>query len=234
MGIQVVILAGGFATRLGQLTTNRPKSLIDVRGKPFLAYQLELLQAAGITDIVLCTGHLGKQIQDTFGDGSKHGVRIRYSQEDKPLGTAGALKNAESLLYDNFFVMYGDSYLSLDFPKITSFFALRNKLGLDTVFKNNDSYDQSNIVIKDNLVAKYSKTEKTKDMVYIDYGAALFRKEALQLIPENCFSSIEELFLRLIDRKQLFAFEVTERFYEIGSPQGLKDFEEFARHRLGK
>jgi NDP-sugar pyrophosphorylase family protein len=111
---------------------------------------------------------------------------------------------------------------------------LRNKLGLDTVFKNNDSYDQSNIVIKDNLVAKYSKTEKTKDMVYIDYGAALFRKEALQLIPENCFSSIEELFLRLIDRKQLLAFEVTERFYEIGSPQGLKDFEEFARHRLGK
>jgi NDP-sugar pyrophosphorylase family protein len=232
MGIQVVILAGGFATRLGELTINRPKSLVDILGKPFLAYQLELLQAGGIIDIVLCTGHLGKQIQETFGDGSKYGVRIRYSQEDKPLGTAGALKNAESLLYDTFFVMYGDSYLSLDFPKITSYFSLHNKLGLDTVFNNNDSYDKSNIVIKDNLVAKYSKTEKTKDMIYIDYGAAIFKKEALQLIPKNCFSSIEELFLRLIEREQLLAFEVKERFYEIGSPQGLKDFEAFARHRI--
>jgi NDP-sugar pyrophosphorylase family protein len=234
MGIQVVILAGGFATRLGQLTINRPKSLVDILGKPFLAYQLELLQAGGITDIVLCIGHLGKQIQDIFGDGSKYGVRIRYSQEDRPLGTAGALKNAESLLDDTFFVMYGDSYLFLDFPKLMAYFVSQNKLGLDTVFKNNDSYDKSNIVIKDNLVASYSKTEKTKDMIYIDYGAAIFRKEVLQLIPENRFSPVEELFLRLIEREQLLAFEVKERFYEIGSPRGLKDFEEFAVHRLGR
>jgi len=234
MGIQVVILAGGFATRLGQLTINRPKSLVDILGKPFLAYQLELLQAGGITDIVLCIGHLGKQIQDIFGDGSKYGVRIRYSQEDRPLGTAGALKNAESLLDDTFFVMYGDSYLFLDFPKLMAYFVSQNKLGLDTIFKNNDSYDKSNIVIKGNLVTRYSKTEKTKDMIYIDYGAAIFRKEVLQLIPENRFSPVEELFLRLIEREQLLAFEVKERFYEIGSPRGLKDFEEFAVHRLGR
>ena len=232
MGIQVVILAGGFATRLGQLTINRPKSLIDVRGKPFLAYQLELLQAGGVTDIVLCTGHLGKQIQENFGDGSKYGVHIRYSQEDKPLGTAGALKNAEYLLKDSFFVIYGDSYLFLDIPKIMSYFIAQNKLGLDTVLKNRDAYDKSNIVIKGNLVTMYSKTEKTKDMIYIDYGAALFRKEALHLIPENCFSSIEELFLRLIEREQLLAFEIKERFYEIGSPQGLQDFEAFAQRQL--
>jgi len=234
MGIQVVILAGGFATRLGQLTINRPKSLVDILGKPFLAYQLELLQAGGITDIVLCIGHLGKQIQDIFGDGSKYGVRIRYSQEDRPLGTAGALKNAESLLDDTFFVMYGDSYLFLDFPKLMAYFVSQNKLGLDTIFKNNDSYDKSNIVIKGNLVTRYSKTEKTKDMIYIDYGAAIFRKEVLQLIPENRFSPVEELFLRLIELEQLLAFEVKERFYEIGSPRGLKDFEEFAVHRLGR
>ena len=232
MGIQVVILAGGFATRLGQLTINRPKSLVEILGKPFLAYQLELLQAGGITDIVLCIGHLGKQIQETFGDGSKYGVRIRYSQEDKPLGTAGALKNAATFLNDTFYVMYGDSYLFLDIPKIMSYFIAQNKLGLDTVLKNRDAYDKSNIVIKGNLVTMYSKTEKTKDMIYIDYGAALFRKEALHLIPENCFSSIEELFLRLIEREQLLAFEVKERFYEIGSPQGLQDFEAFAQRQL--
>ena len=234
MGIQVVILAGGFATRLGQLTINRPKSLVDILGKPFLAYQLELLQAGGVTDIVLCTGHLGKQIQENFGDGSKYGAHIRYSQEDKPLGTAGALKNAEYLLKDSFFVIYGDSYLFLDIPKIMSYFVAQNKLGLDTVFKNNDAYDKSNIVIKGNMVTGYSKTEKTKDMVYIDYGAAIFRKEALQLTPEKSYSSLEDLFLRLIERQQLLAFEVKERFYEIGSPQGLKDFAEFAQNQLSR
>ena len=227
-----MILAGGFATRLGPLTINRPKSLVDILGKPFLTYQLELLQAGSITDVVLCIGHLGKQIQETFGDGSKYGIRIRYSQENKPLGTAGALKNAEPFLNNSFVVMYGDSYLFLDFPKMMSYFTSQNKLGLDTVFKNNDSYDKSNIVVKNNLVAKYSKVEKTKDMVYIDYGAAIFRKEVLRLIPENRFSTLEDIFIRLIEMEQLLAFEVAERFYEIGSPRGLRDFEEFAQRQL--
>ena len=105
MDMQVVILAGGLATRLGELTKNRPKSLLEILGKPFLAYQLEVLRANGITDIVLCIGHLGTQIKQTFGDGSQYGVHIRYSLENKPLGTAGALKNAEPLLLKNFFVL---------------------------------------------------------------------------------------------------------------------------------
>jgi NDP-sugar pyrophosphorylase family protein len=95
MDVQVVILAGGLATRLGKLTENRPKSLVEILGKPFLAYQLELLKNNGISDIVLCTGHLGRQIRETFGDGSEYGVHIRYSHEENPLGTAGAVKNAE-------------------------------------------------------------------------------------------------------------------------------------------
>jgi N-acetyl-alpha-D-muramate 1-phosphate uridylyltransferase len=234
MDIQVVILAGGLATRLGELTKNRPKSLLEILGKPFLAYQLEVLRANGITDIVLCIGHLGTQIQDIFGDGSQYGVHIRYSLENKPLGTAGALKNAEPLLLKNFFVMYGDSYLFLDFPQVFSYFISRNKLGLDTVFRNNDSFDNSNIVFKNNLVTRYSKVEKTKDMVYIDYGAAVFNKLALHLIPENQTCSLEDLFIRLIRMKQLLAFEVHERFYEIGSPQGLKDFEVFIQNKLQK
>jgi len=183
---------------------------------------------------VLCTDHLGAQIQETFGDGSRHGVHIRYSPEEKPLGTAGALKNAGPFLNDIFILMYDDSYLFLDFPKMMSYFISQNKLGLDTVFKNIDSYDKSNIAIENNMVAAYSKAEKTKDMIYIDYGAAIFRKEVLRLIPENRFSPLEDLFIRLIEMEQLLAFVVTERFYEIGSPRGLKDFEEFARHQLGR
>jgi N-acetyl-alpha-D-muramate 1-phosphate uridylyltransferase len=228
MEIQVVILAGGLATRLGEITKNRPKSLVAILNKPFLAYQLELLRAKGITDVVLCVGHLGAQIRETFSDGSKYGMRISYSIEEKPLGTAGALKNAKSLLGDVFFVMYGDSYLFLDFLKVQSFFKSQNKLGLVTVYRNDDTYDRSNMAINGNVVVKYSKIEKTKDMVYIDYGTSIFRKEALQFVPENNFNSLEDLFNHLIKMRQLLAFEVNDRFYEIGSPQGLKDFEEFA------
>ncbi|MFZ2036344.1 MAG: sugar phosphate nucleotidyltransferase [Dehalococcoidales bacterium] len=234
MKIQVVILAGGRATRLGELTKNRPKSLVEIQGKPFLAYQLELLKDHEISDIVLCIGHLGGQIRKAFGDGSNYGVHLTYSLEDEPLGTAGALKNAAPYLNDTFLVIYGDSYLLLDFVKIYAYFLTQQKLSLDTVFRNNDAFDASNIVIRDNMVEGYSKSEKTPDMVYIDCGAVIFHKEVLQLIPEDHFYSLEELFLRLIEKEQLLAFEVKERFYEIGSPQGLKDFEAFIQRRLKK
>ena len=169
------------------------------------------------------------QIRETFGDGTKYGVHISYSIEEEPLGTAGALKNAQSLLGDIFFVLYGDSYLFLDFHEIQSYFNSQNKLGLATVYRNHDTYDQSNMVINGNMVVKYSKIEKIKDMVYIDYGASLFRKEVLQFVPENQVYSLEDLFIRLIKMEQLLAFEVNDRFYEIGSPQGLRDFEEFTK-----
>jgi len=234
MKIQVVILAGGMATRLGELTKNRPKSLVAIQGKPFLAYQLELLKDHEISDIVLCIGHLGGQIRKAFGDGSNYGVHLTYSLEDEPLGTAGALKNAAPYLNDTFLVIYGDSYLLLDFVKIYAYFLTQQKLSLDTVFRNNDAFDASNIVIRDNMVEGYSKSEKTPDMVYIDCGAVIFHKEVLQLIPEDHFYSLEELFLRLIEKEQLLAFEVKEKFYEIGSPQGLKDFEAFIQRRLKK
>jgi len=234
MKIQVVILAGGRATRLGELTKNRPKSLVEIQGKPFLAYQLELLKDHEISDIVLCIGHLGGQIRKAFGDGSNYGVHLTYSLEDEPLGTAGALKNAAPYLNDTFLVIYGDSYLLLDFVKIYAYFLTQQKLSLDTVFRNNDAFDASNIVIRDNMVEGYSKSEKTPDMVYIDCGAVIFHKEVLQLIPEDHFYSLEELFLRLIEKEQLLAFEVKEKFYEIGSPQGLKDFEAFIQRRLKK
>ena len=234
MKIQVVILAGGRATRLGELTKNRPKSLVEIQGKPFLAYQLELLKDHEISDIVLCIGHLGGQIRKAFDGGSNYGVHLTYSLEDEPLGTAGALKNAAPYLNDTFLVIYGDSYLLLDFVKIYAYFLTQQKLSLDTVFRNNDAFDASNIVIRDNMVEGYSKSEKTPDMVYIDCGAVIFHKEVLQLIPEDHFYSLEELFLRLIEKEQLLAFEVKEKFYEIGSPQGLKDFEAFIQRRLKK
>ncbi len=227
--MQVAILAGGRATRLGDLTGNRPKSMVTVGGRPFLEYQLELLRKAGIRNMVLCIGHMGEQIERYFGNGRKYGVNIKYSLEDKFLGTAGALKKAEALLNDVFFTMYGDSYLFLDFPAAMRYFKSQNKLALMTVYKNYDQYDRSNTVIEGNLVKKFSKKEKTGDMVYIEYGANIFSKEALKMVPENQFDSLDALFPRLIEMEELLAFEVKERFYEVGSPQGLKEFEEYIK-----
>ena len=228
--MQVVILAGGFATRLGNLTKDRPKSMVEVQGKPFLEYQLDMLKKGGVNNIVLCLSHMWEQIERYFVDGRSYGVNIKYSIEDRLLGTAGALKKAEVLLDDIFFTMYGDSYLFLNFSRVKSYFENQNKLALMTVYKNYDQYDKSNTVVDGNLVKKFSKKEKTEDMAYIEYGANIFRKEVFKMIPENQFYSLDDLFPRLIAMEELLAFEVTERFYEIGSPQGLKDFKKYAKY----
>lgn len=232
--MQIAILAGGLATRLRPHTEKIPKSLVKIYGKPFLEYQIDLLRKQGIKDIVLCLGYLGEQIQEYFGDGKRFGVKIWYSYErEQLLNTAGALKNAENLLKDEFFVMYGDSYLFLDFHTIASYFHQFKKLALMVVYKNYDRYDKSNIVIEGNLVKKYSKKVKTKDMVYIDYGASLLRKEVLDLVPKNTPYSLEELFSKLISRKEVLAFEVKKRFYEIGSKKGLVEFQKFISGKRG-
>jgi NDP-sugar pyrophosphorylase family protein len=225
--MQVAILTGGLATRLGDLTRNQPKSMLKIRGKIFLEYQLEMLKRADIKDIVLCIGHMGEQIERQFGNGRNYGVNIRYSLEDKLLGTAGALKKAEDLLNEVFFTMYGDSYLFLDFTEVIRYFQSQNKLALMTVYKNYDRYDRSNTVVEGSLVKNFSKKERTENMVYIEYGANILNKEALRMIPENQFYSLDDLFPHLIEMDELLAFEVKERFYEIGSPQGVKEFEEY-------
>lgn len=233
--MQVAILTGGLATRLGPLTKETPKSLINIRGKPFLQYQLEFLKKSGVKDVVLCIGYLGEQIEKYFGDGKEFGINIKYSYDgDKLLGTAGALKNAERLLEDEFIVMYGDSYLFLDFSAVASYFRKFNKLGLMVVYKNTDRYDKSNVVIDGNLVKEYNKKVRTKDMVYIDYGASILRKEALRLVPQDQSYSLEELFSQLIDQKQLLAYEVDKRFYQIGSLEGLHEFERYISGKATK
>jgi NDP-sugar pyrophosphorylase family protein len=226
--MQVAILAGGLATRLKPLTAKIPKSLVSIQGKTFLEYQLEFLKAGGITDIVLCIGYLGQQIEKSFGDGGKFGVRIRYSNEgDNLLGTAGAIKKAGSLLGDEFFVMYGDSFLFLDFTSIMCYFKNQNKLALMTVYRNRGRYDKSNTVVAGNLVRRYSKQTVTGEMEYIDYGATILRQPVLELVPADRPCSLEELFPRLIERDELLAYEVKDRFYEIGSPEGLQEFNKY-------
>ena len=203
--------------------------MVKVWERPFLEYQLDLLGRGGIKNIILCLGYMGEQIERHLGNGREYGVNIKYSIEDKPLGTAGALKKAEALLNDTFFTIYGDSYLFLDFGLAMSYFKSQQKLALMTVYQNYDRYHRSNTVVEGNLVKKFSQKEKTEGMVYIEYGVNIFKKKVLELIPEKQPYSLDDLFPRLIAEAELLAFEVKERFYEIGSPQGLREFEEYIR-----
>jgi NDP-sugar pyrophosphorylase family protein len=233
--VQAVILAGGLATRLRPITERVPKSLIQIHDKPFLQYQLERLKDEGVTDIVLCVGYLGDRIVEYFGDGRKYGVNITYSNDgDHLLGTGGALKKAWKYLRKEFFLTYGDSYLFIDYPTVMSWFKKLDKQGLMVVYKNYDQYDKSNVSIEGNLVKSYSKTNKTKGMIYIDYGASILRRDVLNLVPEGAVCSLEELFAQLIEQQQLLAYEVKERFYQIGSVDGIEEFKQYISRLGGK
>ena len=223
----MVILCGGLATRLRSLTKDTPKSMIQIKSKPFLEYQIEELKRHSITDIVLCVGYLSDQIEKYFGNGEKFGVNICYSSDKKsPLGPIGALKKAGSLLNDSFFTLYGDSYVFVDFNKVYSYFQEQNKLALMVVYQNFDRYDTSNLIVKNGRVIRYGG-QNTKDMTYVDYGVSLFRKKTLNNVPKDTFYSTNDLFSDLIKQKELLAFEVKKRFYHIGTPEALAEFKKY-------
>lgn len=227
--MQCVILAGGLATRLRPMTDTVPKSMVPVAGKPFLAYQLQLLKKSGICNLVLCVGHLHEQITSYFGDGNAFGVSISYSYEtDKLLGTGGAIRNALPLLDDKFFVMYGDSYLPVDFRAVWQFSQRYSTEPLMVVYRNLSRYDASNVVFREGLVQVYDKRNRTPEMEYIDYGLLILNTELLMDMPEGHPFDLAEL-LTSVAEGRLRGYEVRERFFEIGSDSGLRDFERYIR-----
>ena len=224
--IPVAILAGGLATRLRPITGKIPKSLIPVAGKPFLAHQLELLHSRGLRHVVLCVGYLGEMIQRDFGDGSRFGVRIDYSFDGpKLLGTGGAIKRALPLLGETLFVLYGDSYLPIEYRPVADFFQRSGKLGCMTIYRNEGRHDTSNVVFRSGQIAVYDKKNRTPEMQHIDFGLSLFKSAAFDSFPADKPFDLAEVMGKLVREKQLAGCEVRERFYEIGSPTGLVELE---------
>ncbi|MEK6967631.1 MAG: sugar phosphate nucleotidyltransferase [Nanoarchaeota archaeon] len=222
---QVAILCGGLGTRLYPITKEIPKSMVLIKGKPFLLHQVELLKKNGIRDIVLCVGHMADQIKNYFGNGSKFGVRISYGDpKNAKYDMGGVIKAAEKLLMDRFFIMYGDSYLPIDFRKVMDDFLIRKKKGLMVVWKNFDKYDKSNVDIKNGLVTVYDKG--ATGPTYIDYGLSILDRSVIEQMPHKTKFHLGEVFKALIEKNELAAYEVDQRFYETGSFSGLKDFEE--------
>jgi len=228
----VAILAGGLATRLRPITETIPKSLVDVCGEPFVAHQLRLLRSHGIDDVVLCVGYLGEQIEQVVGSGSAFGLRVRYAFDgEQLLGTGGAVRRALAMLGDEFFVLYGDSYLLCDYQAVLRSFRASGKLALMTVYRNEGKYDTSNVQYEAGAIQRYDKTARSPAMRHIDYGLGLFRRETFAEVPEGACLDLAKLYQTLLAKGQLAGYEVTERFYEIGSVAGLEEFRALTEKR---
>ncbi len=224
--MQMVILAGGMATRLGPIAETTPKSMALVQGRPFLEHQIELVCASGITEFVLCIGHLGGQIREYFGSGERFGARIAYSDEgENLLGTGGAVKKAEPLLDGAFCLMWGDSYLLVDYGAVAEAFTRRGSQAMMAVYRNENEGDTSNVVVQDGKVVRYDKWSGDPGMVYIDYGLSVLSKPVLDRIPPGGPHGIETVFRDLAGEGLLDAYEASQRFYEIGSVSGLQELE---------
>ncbi len=228
----VAILAGGLATRLKPITEKVPKILVEVAGEPFLSHQIHLLKNSGLRHIVLCVGYLGEKIVEHFGDGSNWDVKIEYSFDGPHLlGTGGALIRALPMLGEAFYVLYGDSYLPIDYVSVGRAFVESGKLGMMTVFENRERYDPSNVWFDGGAIRAYDKKVKIQAMRHIDYGLGVYRQAAFDGFPRDKVVDLSEIQKTLLERKQLAGFEVAVRFFEIGSHAGLKELDRLLRNK---
>jgi NDP-sugar pyrophosphorylase family protein len=226
--LPVVILAGGLATRMKPITEKIPKSLIEVKGKPFIIHQLSYIKSQGIQKIVLCIGHLGQMIQSLIGNGEALGLDIQYSLDgDRLLGTGGAIKKSLPLLSEDFFVLYGDSFLPIDYKDVEEAYVLSKKNALITIVKNNNQWDKSNVEFASGTLIEYNKHHPNQRMRYIDYGLSVLNQSIFNAYHENEPFDLGDLYHKLSLHQHLAGLETFERFYEIGSQDGLKETEDY-------
>jgi MurNAc alpha-1-phosphate uridylyltransferase len=229
--VQAVVLAGGLATRMHPRTLTVPKSLLEVAGRPFVDWQLERLVATGLRDVVMCVGYLGEQIRAHVGDGSRCGARVLWSEEGATLlGTGGALRRALPLLAPSFVVTYGDSYLPFDYAEPLRVLETSGDCdGAMAIYKNEGRWDTSNVFSDGSWVLRYAKNSLDDRFDYIDYGAIAFRRDVIAALPLGHVSGLDGVQSDLASRNRLRAVVARERFYEIGSPEGLAELERYLR-----
>jgi N-acetyl-alpha-D-muramate 1-phosphate uridylyltransferase len=232
--LPVAILAGGLATRLLPLTEKVPKALLPIHGEPFIAHQLRLLAAAGVKRVVLCVGYLGELIQEFVGDGSRFRLTADFSFDGPTLrGTAGAIQQALPQLGPEFFVLYGDSYLPCDYRAVQAAYRASGKEALMTVFRNDGQWDTSNVDYSGGRIWAYDKKNPTSCMHYIDYGLGIFHDSAFAAKVGCQAHDLADIYRDLLACGALAGFEMHERFYEIGSATGLKEFSDYLAKRIG-
>jgi len=231
----VALVAGGLSTRLRPITATIPKSMVRVAGEPFIAHQLRLLGRQGVREVVICCGFLGEQIEDFVKTGSQFGCHVSYSYDGTPLkGTGGAIKQALAQLGDHFFVLYGDSYLPIEFRPVYAEFLRSETLGLMTLFHNHGRWDKSNVDFRGCRILRYDKIQRTPEMEFIDYGLGILTSKAFARWGADDTFDLSEVYRDLVESDQLAGCEMTQRFYEIGTPSGLRETDELlsSSHRL--
>lgn len=235
MTLQTLILAGGLGTRMRPATETVPKAMLPVAGRPFAAWQLDLLACNGVESVVYSVGHLGKQIEAFVGDGLDWGLSVRYSYEDEGLlGTGGAVRLAfdRDLLDDSFFVLYGDSYLPVVFEPIEGAFRECPEPALMTVFENDGRWGTSNVIMSDGRLVLYDKRPSalTESMRFIDFGLLAIEREVIRgHIEPGSVCDLADVLNKLSLEGELAGYQVESRFYEIGNPEGLTGLETYLR-----
>ncbi len=238
--IQVVVMMGGLGTRLKEYTEDRPKPLVPVNDRPFFDYEFSLLRNAGFRKFVFCVGYRADMIRDYFGDGTKYGVRIIYSEDEtgpeaKLLGTGGAIRKALPYLEENFLVTYADSFMDIDYNEVIYRYAYAKTDGcrsLMTLYHNFGKYDTSNVIYEDGKLLLYDKNQHSDRMQYIDYGISMFERSLFKVYPENVRFDLADIQHDLSVRGMLYGLTVSKRFYEIGSPDSYGEFISYAHERF--
>jgi NDP-sugar pyrophosphorylase family protein len=230
----LALLAGGLASRLGDLAKKVPKAMLEVAGEPFIAHQLRLLHRERVPRVVICAGHLAEQIEAYVSDGGRFGIPVTY-QIDGPtlLGTGGALRASLAELGDEFLVMYGDSWLDTSYAPIVEAFRASGQPALMTVFRNEGQWDTSNVWFENGRIRLYDKRERLPQMQHIDWGLNLIRSEVLAARPTGEPFELGDFYSELSRASRLAGYEVTTRFYEIGSAAGLKETDAMLRAHQG-
>jgi NDP-sugar pyrophosphorylase family protein len=226
-------LAGGLGTRLGERVRETPKPLLEVAGEPFLLHQLRLLAAHGARDVVMCVGYLGERIERQIG-AERFGVQIAYSYDAAELdGTLGAIRRAAETLGSRFLVLYGDTYLRIDYGAVVRAWEESRLPAVMTVLRNEGRWDTSNARFDGIRVLAYDKETPDVSMDWIDYGLGGLTADVLGSVHSE-IRDLSRLYGALAERGELLGYEATDRFYEIGTPAALAETAAFLRSVKGK
>lgn len=228
-----VVLAGGLGLRLREITGGvLPKVLASVNGEPFLAHKLRSLAVMGVTKAVLLIGELGEQIEEYAEQHTINGLSVTCIRDGSMLlGTGGAIARALPMLPERFWVTYGDSLMATDLLAAEQ---RRAELHLDavvTVYQNRNELQQSNMVVEEDYLVRYSKTERDPSFEWIDLGLLNFSASAFHSVPNNQTTDLVDVLSPLITKRHVLAWPESERFWDIGTPQALRATEEWLRHR---
>ncbi|MFA5181818.1 MAG: nucleotidyltransferase family protein [Syntrophales bacterium] len=218
--INVAILVGGLGTRLQPVVNDRPKVMALINGRPFLTHILDQINDAGLKDVILCVGYMGTYIESEMGT-SYINLSLRYSYEYEPLGTGGALRNANDLLNSgSILIMNGDSYCQYDLGEFWSFHEQNEAVAsiLLTFVSDTNRYGRISINEQNHVLAFEEKGSFTGPG-WINAGIYLIDRAIISEIPDKRFMSLEkEIFPSLIG-KEFYGFMNDGRFLDVGTPE---------------